>query len=296
LIKAIVATFIAGIFVGITLLWLEYNYFIPVYTSGIAPPLPISIRPCAAGQAFRDNLSDGGLGPEMVIIPAGRFQMGDIQSQGDSDERPVHWLSIDRFAMGRYEVTFAEYDRFATMTGAKKPYDQGWGRGNRPVINVSIEDAYAYSEWLTEQTRYKYRLPTEAEWEYAARAKTTSQYWWGEKMGFYHANCDGCGSRWDNKKTAPVGSFAANFFNLYDMLGNVYEWTCSKYEKRYTGKEQSCLSQHNADSLWVLRGGSWYSLPGYIRVSARFRKNLTHHDFTVGFRLVSILTMSQFNN
>jgi len=137
------------------------------------------------------------------------------------------------------------------------------------------------------QTNRQYRLPTEAEWEYAARAKTNSQYWWGDEIGFNHANCDSCGSYWDNKRTAPVGSFAANPFSLHDMLGNVYEWTCSEYGEKYLGKEQHCLSKYNIDSLRVLRGGSWYSLPRYVRVYARFKNKRNYRDDTVGFRLVS---------
>jgi formylglycine-generating enzyme required for sulfatase activity len=291
LIKAIIATIIAGTVVGFALLWLEYNYFIPALDSRSQEESPVRAlaRPCAPGFVFQDNLSDGSSGPFMVIIPAGQFQMGNILNLGYSDEQPVHWVSIDRFAIGRHEVTFAEYDRFAIATGMEPPDDQGWGRGNRPVINVSLSDAIAYADWLTLETGYEYRLPTEVEWEYAARAKTKTQYWWGEKIGFYQANCDGCGSSWDNKKTAPVGSFSVNPFNLYDMLGNVYEWTCSEYEERYTAKEQYCLDKPNRDKLHVLRGGSWYSLPRYVRVSARSKNKLSFRDFTVGFRLVSLL-------
>ncbi|MCP3897296.1 SUMF1/EgtB/PvdO family nonheme iron enzyme, partial [Moraxella sp.] len=185
----------------------------------------------------RDRLKDGRLGPEMVRIPAGRFRMGDIQGGGDGDEKPVHRVSVSEFAMGRYEVTFAEYDKFAQATGRKKPDDEGWGRGNRPVINVSWDDAVAYAKWLSQQTGKQYRLPTEAEWEYAARAGTETQYWWGNEIGQNRAVCDACGSRWDNKQTAPVGSFAANPFSLYDTVGNVWEWTCSEYEDKYSGKE-----------------------------------------------------------
>jgi hypothetical protein len=126
-------------------------------------------------QVFRDPLKDGGFGPEMVWLSAGRFQMGDIQGIGDDNEKPVHWVSVNPFAIGRYEITFAEYDRFADATGLDKPDDKGWGRDRHPVINVSWHDAVAYTQWLTQQTGKQYRLPTEAEWEYAARADTTTQ-------------------------------------------------------------------------------------------------------------------------
>ncbi|MCK5521795.1 MAG: SUMF1/EgtB/PvdO family nonheme iron enzyme [Thiomargarita sp.] len=199
----------------------------------------------------------------MVMIPAGSFQMGDIQGGGDSDELPVHWVSVNAFAMGRYEVTFAEYDRFADATGRGKPDDEGWGRGNRPVINVSWNDATAYTAWLSTQTGKAYRLPTEAEWEYAARAGTEKKYWWGNDIGSNQANCSGdyCGDSFEY--TALVGSFAANPYGLYDTVGNVWEWTCSEYESSYNGKEEYCGS---GDS-WqpVVRGGSWYYGPGGVR-------------------------------
>ncbi len=126
----------------------------------------------------------------MVWIPAGSFKMSDIQGSGYDDEKPVHRVSIDRFAMGKYEVTFAEYDKFAEATGRTKPDDEGWGRGKRPVINVSWNDATAYAKWLSKQTSKNYRLPTEAEWEYAARAGTETKYWWGNNISTNKANCD----------------------------------------------------------------------------------------------------------
>jgi len=215
-----------------------------------------------AGKVFRDRLKDGSSGPEMVWIPEGRFKMGDIQGGGDSDEKPVHWVSVKKFAMGRYEITFAEYDKFATATSRKKPSDEDWGRGNRPVINVSWLDVTAYAKWLSKQTGQQYRLPTEAQWEYAARAGTKTKYWWGNTASHEYANYGDEGwnglakgkDRW--KYTSPVGSFAANPFGLYDTAGNVWEWTCSEYENRYKGKEMKCLSKNRAndDSLFVLRG------------------------------------------
>src|SRR5438874_738666 len=152
----------------------------------------------------------------MVSIPRVKFRMRDIQGSGDADERPVHLVLIPRpFAMGRYEVTFEEYDVFARATGREQLADRGWGRGHRPVINVSWEDAVAYAKWLSQQTGKRYRLPTEAEWEYAARVGTETAYWWGNEVGKNRANCDGYGgSQWDNKQTAPVGSFQPNPWGL----------------------------------------------------------------------------------
>jgi formylglycine-generating enzyme required for sulfatase activity len=183
---------------------------------------PKDVGTLKPGSVFRDTLRDGSPGPEMVSISHGEFRMGNIQGSGDADERPVHSVRIPRpFAMGRYEVTFDEYDVFARATGREQPADKGWGRGRRPVINISWEGARAYAQWLSEQTGKRYRLPTEAEWEYAARAGTETTYWWGDEVGENHANCSSCGSEWDNMQTAPVGSFASNPWGLYDTVGNV---------------------------------------------------------------------------
>ena len=238
------------------------------------------------GNIIRDSLQDGRLGPEMVVIPAGRFQMGDIQNKGYKDEQPVHWFSLNHFAMGRYEITFEEYDRFAEATGWEKPNDEGWGRSLRPVINISWQDATAYATWLSEQTGQQYRLPTETEWEYAARAETNSQYWWGNEIGSNQSVCDGCNSQWDNKQTAPVGSFTANAFGLYDTAGNVWEWTCSEYESQYTGKEQQCISHENSQNYRTIRGGSWYDKPWNVRSANRNWMKADVRFYGFGFRLV----------
>ncbi len=142
---------------------------------------PKDVEALKPGGVFRDTLPDGSPGPEMVSIPRGEFRMGDIQGSGDADERPVHSVRIPRpFAMGRCEVTFDKYNVFARATGREQPADEGWGRGRRPVINVSWEDARAYAQWLSERTGKRYRLPTEAEWEYAARAGTSYLRFWGD--------------------------------------------------------------------------------------------------------------------
>jgi len=210
--------------------------------------------------------------PEMVTIPAGRFRMG---RKG--------WVSLKSFSMSRYEITFDEYDYFAEATGREKPSDNGWGRGKRPVINVSWYDATAYAEWLSQVTGEPYRLPTEAEWEYAARGGTDTEYWWGDEVGSNNANCEECGSRWDNKQTAPVGSFAPNPFGLYDTAGNVREWTCSEY----SGKQQRCLSKNNAsnESRLSLRGGSWDDIAWVVRSANRYRNTPSYRAGNNGFRV-----------
>jgi formylglycine-generating enzyme required for sulfatase activity len=235
---------------------------------------------------FRDPLQMGGEGPEMAIVPAGTFSMGDVLGSGQRDEQPVHEVSMKRFAMSVYEVTFFEYDLFAEATGRQKPNDKGWGRGNRPVINVSWEDAVAYAKWLSQQTDLQYHLPTEAQWEYAARAGAQTEYSWGNDIGRNRANCAVCGSKWSNKQTAPVGSFPANPFGLYDMVANVYEWTCSANDKRYRRKkEQRCSCKESARYYCVYRGGSWRSLPKYARAANRSRGKKSYRNNNLGFRV-----------
>ncbi|WP_069472348.1 formylglycine-generating enzyme family protein [Candidatus Marithrix sp. Canyon 246] len=236
-----------------------------------------------AGSTFRDTLKDGSSGPEMVMIPAGSFRMGDIQGGGDSDEQPVHSVSVGQFAMGKFEVTFAEYDKFADATGRSKPDDRIWGRGNRPVIKVSWNDATAYAAWLSDQTGKQYRLPTEAEWEYAARAGTETKYWWGNEIDKSKANYNV-----NLGKTSPVGSYAANQFGLYDTSGNVYEWTCSLYENKYNGKEKQCVTTGNSLSL---RGGSWLGVAWHMRSADRSRSKPTYRSDDVGFRVSMLVTL-----
>lgn len=167
------------------------------------------------GRSFRDCENC----PEMVLIPPGSFIVGMAGSQ---QEKTVS----QPFAAGKYEVTFAEWDACVADGGCDghRPDDQGWGRGRQPVINVNWDDARQYVRWLSQKTGNNYRLLTETEWEYAARAGTTTAYPWGDEIGSGNANCNGCGSQWDNRQPAPVGSFRANAFGLYDMNGNVCEW------------------------------------------------------------------------
>lgn len=227
---------------------------------------------------------------EMVTIAAGSFLMGT--RGGHSSEAPQHNVTIAKpFALGKYEVTFDAYDAYAKATGRELPGDEGWGRGNRPVINVSWNDAAAYAKWLSEQTGRKYRLPTEAEWEYAARAGSSTNYSWGEDVGRNRGNCDGCGSEWDNAQTAPVGSFAANAFGLHDMHGNVSEWVQDCWQDSYGGApldgsaRTSCADMEHR----VLRGGSWDFNPSGLRSADRFWWHASFRYFLNGFRLAQDL-------
>ncbi|GAA0681133.1 hypothetical protein GCM10009104_02060 [Marinobacterium maritimum] len=251
-------------------------------------------QPAANLTLFQDELNDGGRGPQMVIIPAGRFRMGDLHGQGDDNEYPVHEVVIAHsFALARHEVTFAEYDRFAQATGRPLPEDEGWGRGQRPVINVSWQDADAYTHWLSEQTGQPYRLPTEAEWEYSARAGTETMYWWGNQVMDGFAICDGCGSQWDGQSTAPVGSTRANPWGIHDLSGNVDEWVQDCYQSDYRnapgdGSAEQATGCHQR----VMRGGSWFDIPRLIRPSSRYRHPADTSRNSWGFRVALDLPAS----
>lgn len=198
--------------------------------------------------------------PEMVEIPAGSFVMGSPESELDrqDDEGPQHSVSVGRFALGRYEVTFSEWEACVAAGGCShRPDDWGWGRGSMPVMDVSWEDAQQYVAWLSRSTGHEYRLPSESEWEYAARAGTTTARYWGEEIGSGWAHCRGCGSPWDDSRTAPVGSFSANGFGLHDMLGNVWEWTQDCYSSSYAGAPTTGVAWESGEcNLRVVRGGS----------------------------------------
>jgi formylglycine-generating enzyme required for sulfatase activity len=242
---------------------------------------------------FRDPLGGFGYGPDMIEVRSGALIMGDFRGVWYENERPVHGVKIEHIAVGRFEVTFEEYDLFCDATGQRKPLDNGWGRGNRPVINVSWEDARAYTRWLSEQTGYTYRLPTEAEWEYMARAGTETDYWWGNEPGQNNASCHGCGAEWGwdaERKTAPVRSFKSNPFGIYDTVGNVWEWTCSQYTDSYIGKETKCLGKFTTGSeTVVLRGGAWDEKPENCRVSRRRFGYPGERSEFIGFRVVKEL-------
>ncbi|OQX31236.1 MAG: hypothetical protein B0D96_13015 [Candidatus Sedimenticola endophacoides] len=222
----------------------------------------------------------------MILVPGGEFTMGSDRSMLAGEERPAHRVAVGSFAIGRHEVTFTDYARFATATGRPIPGDQGWGRGDRPVINVSWHDAQAYVEWLSRVTGKRYRLPTEAEWEYAAAAGTESLYWWGYELAGNRANCFNCGSDWDGRQSAPVGRFAANPFGLHDTAGNVMEWVADCYHGDYRGAptdgsawvEPGCRER-------VVRGGAFNKAGDSLRTTKRNRYDPDSRLFIVGFRV-----------
>jgi formylglycine-generating enzyme required for sulfatase activity len=226
--------------------------------------------------------------PTMVAILGGSFQMGCVSGNDcSSDEKPVHQVTLSAFEMSQTEVTFAQYDACVVGGGCDSyPDDQGWGRDDRPVIYVSWNDAQQYISWLNQQTGKQYRLPTEAEWEYAARAGSTTKYSWGNAIGNNKANCDGCGSQWDGEQTAPVASLAANAFGLYDMHGNVWEWCSDWYGKNYYSSSSASDPQGpSSGSSRVKRGGSWLGGPAGVRSVYRYYGSPGYGDCNQGFRL-----------
>jgi len=244
--------------------------------------------PAEGPRIFRDRLADGSQGPELVVIPAGRFEMGDLQGNGDPDEAPVREVTLARpFALGRYEVTFEEYDHFARATGNPLLDDSGFGRGRHPVVNATWPDALAYVLWLSEQSGERYRLPSEAEWEYAARAGTRTGFWWGDEPQPGRANCSGCGTEWDGDRTAPVGSLPANPFGLHEVLGNLWEWTADCFHDSYQGVPsdgRAHVYRHCGQK--VVRGGSWVVPPRELRAANRWRIYPVAPSDEIGFRVV----------
>jgi formylglycine-generating enzyme required for sulfatase activity len=245
--------------------------------------------PIVAGRSFSDALADGGRGPAMVELPAAGFLMGSSSSSPNFAERPQHPVSLQAFAISRYEVTFEEYDRFARATGRRLPNDEGWGRGRRPVINVSWQDATAYTDWLSRQTGHTYHLPSEAQWEFAARAGTTTPHWWPDTEETIPANCFDCGSEWDGRQTAPVGRFAENGLGLHDIAGNVQEWTQDCYHNSYNGAPSDGTAWLSAGcSQRVVRGGAYSSPVDSLRSARRAQFDQDTRLDNLGFRVVRV--------
>ncbi len=264
-------------------------------TASDAPPNPMPSAPLASsGQApppipqiVRDRLEGGGHGPSLISLPGGSYLMGDKLGVLAKEERPAHQVQLKPYAIGRYEVTFEEYDRFARATGRPLPGDEGRGRGKRPVVNVSWDDAMDYTRWLSQQTGKKYRLPSEAEWEHAARGGSSSRYWWGYEGERGHAVCLGCGSRWDNRETAPVGSLAANPYGLHDTAGNVMEWVYDCYNLNYQAAPSDGTAWLSGDCAQrMVRGGAYNKPLSSLRSSARYRLPQDARFGMLGFRIV----------
>lgn len=237
----------------------------------------------ASGSVFRD--CEGC--PEMIVVPAGRFVMG-ADDQRDTFG-PAHDVAVPApFAIAKTEITFDQYEVCVQAGGcAGEKSDHGWGRGSQPVINVSWDDAVAYAAWLTQTTGYIYRLPTEVEWEYAARGGTVTRYPWGEAVGVAHANCRGCGTQWSGRGAAPVAQFPPNPYGLYDMHGNVSEWVSDCWREQH-GMTKPAEPQANGEACAarVTRGGDWYYIPLLSSSAARKSNAPNLWSYTIGFRVL----------
>ncbi len=232
------------------------------------------------GEVVRDCPECG----ELVVVPPGDFQMGSTEKPTES---PPHRVTIHKaFAIGRKEVTLAEWDRCVAAGGCKTPLpDYGWGRGARPAIDVSWDDAKEFIAWLSKSTGKPYRLPTEAEWEYAARAGTETSYWWGKANEPGRAKCAECGDP-PPPQSAPTGSYRPNAFGLYDTAGNAAEWVEDCWNPSYRGAPVDGSAWQTGDcSLRVLRGGSYADKAANLRSSFRFRYDEDVRYNANGFRV-----------
>ena len=209
---------------------------------------------------------------------------------GAEDEKPVRSVKVAKFEMTKYEITKEQFGQFLleTITTIDGSTDNGNSDvdSTKPATEVSWHDAAAYAEWLSQKTGFNYRLPTEAEWEYAAKAGTDTDYFFGDSIE-KTANCAGCKTAWDNIGTAPVGSFPANALGLYDMHGNVWEWVQDCWIDNYSehSDTQVAVETENCEQR-VLRGGAWYNEAEYARSSYRSHEQPGYKDSGVGFRLV----------
>ena len=261
----------------------------------------LSVKP-ASGQSFRDRLADGQpcpLCPEMVVAPAGTFTMGSPPGERYRDPGEVQVpVTITRpFAVGKFAVTFDQWDACVTDGGCNRyqPRDQGWGRGNRPVINVSWDDAKAYAAWLSGKTGKTYRLLSETEREYVTRAGTTTPFWWGSSITPRQANYNGNftygGANGEfRRETVPADSFKANPWGLFNVHGNVEEWTEDCWNDSNQGNPGNGSARATGDCSWrVARGGSWFFPPRLLRAASRVKSTTDHRDNAIGFRLARTL-------
>jgi formylglycine-generating enzyme required for sulfatase activity len=244
--------------------------------------------------------------PEMVVVPLGQFMMGSPDGINGTkkeegrytSEGPQHPVVFAHaFAIGMNDVTFDDWDACVAAGGCAKTAEYGMGRGNKPAVGVSWDDAKRYTAWLASMTGATYRLLSEAEWEYAARANKQTAYYWGEEFRKGQANCKGCGSPWDDQQTSPVGKFTANAFGLFDMAGNVWQWVEDCYRDTYRDSDGNEAPSDGSE--WkstgtciyrVVRGGSLGSNPSDLRSADRNWSTPDARSNNLGFRVARTLT------
>jgi formylglycine-generating enzyme required for sulfatase activity/uncharacterized caspase-like protein len=235
----------------------------------------------AGGEATRDCPDC----PEMVVLPPGAFTMGD--DRGHQSERPAHQVTIGyRFAIGKHEVTARQWNACVNAGGCRHKPEKTGPAENSPIRDVSWSDAQDYVRWLSKTTNQRYRLPTESEWEYAARAGTQSHFWWGDKMQPGKANCKDCGGSWDRDAPAEVDAFPANPFGLHGMNGGVWEWVADCWYKSHSGAPKDGSSREQPDCReHVIRGGSWRNDASYAHSASRFKYDTNVRYLLNGFRV-----------
>jgi formylglycine-generating enzyme required for sulfatase activity len=225
-------------------------------------------------------------GIEWVWIPPGPFSMGDDYNTGDADERPVHTVNLDGYYISRYEITFELYDKYCDETGEDRPDDNSWGRENRPVIFVTWDDAEGFCQWLSRRTGETIQLPTEAQWEKAAKGTTIRLYPWGNSTpDCNRANFSGCSGQTNTVGSSPAGQSP---YGIQDMAGNVWEWCRDWYKSDYYASPEA--SQDNTTGPTegterVIRGGSWGLGPKALRCANRNSQIPTYSSNSLGFRI-----------
>jgi formylglycine-generating enzyme required for sulfatase activity len=253
----------------------------PVAAS-VAAPVAASGTSAKAGA----DISDCQACPALIAIPAGSFSMGSNAS--DASERPAHAVSVSApFAIGKYEVTVAQWNACADANACPRLSAASNPSPAAPVRDVSWDDAQVYVKWLATTSGKPYRLPTEAEWEYAARAGTSTRYWWGEQMAAGKANCKDCGPPWRADTPGNAGSFAPNPWGLYDMNGSVWEWVADCWHNSFSGAPADAKAWDTSNcSARVIRGGSWREGAAYMVSSSRFKYDASVRHAQNGFRVV----------
>lgn len=253
---------------------------------------------------FQDSMSNGGYAPEMSVIPAGQFEMGSTHHEFGhrQEEAPQSYITIRKpFSIGRYTITAEEFELFRSDTEWSLRPELLWAKGKHPVINIRAKDAKLYAKWLSDQTGKTYRLPTEAEWEYAARAGTSTPFYFGETVSCKEINFDPsfpyneakAKRKWYMPRCMPsiaaseVGTKPANTWGLYDMHGNVWEFTDSSWTASHIGIHRDGSSQYLINKQWlVTKGGSWFDAATFSRSAARKKRFINEIDTNLGFRLV----------
>ncbi|MEM7406202.1 MAG: SUMF1/EgtB/PvdO family nonheme iron enzyme [Pseudomonadota bacterium] len=250
----------------------------------VAAPAPAPAVPEGPPQ-LRDPLADGGEGPQMIVVSPGSFKMGS-KLFDKPDESPQHSVSVEGFAVSKFEVTQAEYTVFAKATGRRVPATDGGDPVETPVVNVSWDDALAYTQWLSEQTDETYRLLSEAEWEYMASGGNSAPFWWGFKFEAGRAHCFNCSTSYSTKRPAPVGSFPANPFGVFDTSGNVLEWVQDCYHNNYSGApDDGSVWQGGDCGKRIARGGAYNTPSDSLRSQKRAAFKSTRGRKNIGFRI-----------